>query len=125
MSSVASTVHYIYRGRMNDVKSEISDDDKLKNENPIAYYLKHINNKEIMKELRWNNVSLYRKVHRINYILSFKTKEPLRKCPTCGGKITNDEWGEEYCQRCGLVTRNNYPYLASLPYELPYGLKIV
>ena len=124
--SVASTAYYMYRGRMNDVVITLSDEDeKLKNENPIAYYLKHINDKKIMEELRWQNRELYNKVHRIHYILSFKTNEPLRKCPDCGGKITSNEWGEEYCPKCGLITRNSYKYTAGIIYKLPYGLKIV
>ena len=124
--SVASTAYYNYRGRMNHVVNTLSDEDeKLKNENPLIYYLKHINDKEIMKELRWKNRALYQKVHRIHYILSFKTKEPLRKCPDCGETITSDEWGEEYCPRCGLITRNSYNYTAGEMHELPYGLKIV
>ena len=118
--SVASTDHYNNRGLMN-----VKSDDELKTINPLTYYLKHIGNIELMEELRWENPPLYRKVHRIHYILSFKTKEPLNKCPECGEHITSDEWGEEYCPKCGCVTRNNYNYTSGTKHCLPYGLKIV
>lgn len=119
MINVASTVHYINRERMMP-----NDDEKLKIENPLRYYLNHINDMKIMAELLKENRLLYHKVHRIDYILSFKTKEPLRKCPKCGNPILTGEWGEEYCQKCGVITRNNYPYMAGIQHDLPYGLKL-
>ena len=121
--SVASTDHYIIRRVMN--LDNHDSDEQLKNTNPLRYYLKHIGNDKIMEGLRWDNPMLYRKVHRIHYIRSFKTKEPLWKCPHCGEVITQDEWGEEYCPECGEVTRNNYNYTSGFKHDLRYGLKIV
>lgn len=118
--SVASTDHYISRGIMNVIKN----DDELKNTNPLRYYLENVDNIKIMGELMVENRALYNKVLRMNYIISLKTKEPLRKCPHCHATITNDEWGEEYCPQCGAITRNNYPYMAGQLHDLPYGLKL-
>ncbi len=95
-----------------------------KTENPIQYYLNHIGNQEIMEQLKWENRNLYDKVHRVDYILSFKSTEHLWKCPECDEEIVEDEWGEQYCPSCGLVTRSNYPYVAGIQLEFPYGIKL-
>ena len=43
-----------------------SDDEKLKEENPIKYYLKHYGDQKIMMELRLENRELYDKIHRLH-----------------------------------------------------------
>lgn len=99
--------------------------DATKKEINLSYYLKHTGNPEIMSELRWENPSLYLLVRRLDYILSFSNKEPIYKCPECGADIEVDkDLCEEYCTRCGLVTRNDYPYVASQKYILPYGIRL-
>ena len=108
----------------NDASNPKHSEESEISENPITYYLNHIGNQEIMNKLKWEDPLLYFRVQRISYILSFKSKEPLWKCPHCGEQITEDEWGEEYCPSCGLVTRSNYPYVAGIQFELPYGVKL-
>lgn len=103
---------------------ETIEDDELKKENPIKYYLKHYGDQKIMKELRFENRELYDKIHRLHYILSQCNKEPIWVCPECKGHIAQDEWGEEYCPRCGLVTRSHTNYNAGIQINLPYGLKL-
>lgn len=105
------------------MKHEV-DNEKLKEENPIKYYLQHTGDKKVMKKLRWDNPKLYRAVQRAVYLKQLQSKEPLHRCPKCGDTITCDEWGEEYCPRCGVITRNNYPYTAGVKHDLPYGLKL-
>lgn len=110
-----------------DMKNDnhISDEDeKLKTENPIKYYLKHYNDQKIMFELRQENRELYNKICRLHYILSFQNKEPIWRCPECGEHVNIDEWGEEYCPTCGLVTRTHYNYNAGIQINLPYGIKL-
>lgn len=97
---------------------------KLYEENPIRYYLKHIGNQKIMGELKRTDRELFDKVHRIHYIRSFSNKDPIWKCPECGQDIELDEWGEEYCSKCGLVTRSHTNYNAGIQIYLPYGIKL-
>lgn len=99
-------------------------DTQLKEENPVKYYLKHIGDKQIMETLRWEDIELYNFVQRLHYVQSFQTREPLNKCPKCEEPIEEDEWGEEYCSKCGLVTRSHYPYVASQKIIFPYGIKL-
>lgn len=95
-------------------------------QNLLEYYLDNLDNEEIMEELRWENPSLFRKIQRIHYIDSLRSKEPTGKCPECKSKtiIVDNDTCEEYCENCGLVTRNNYPYVAGIQHELYWGLKI-
>lgn len=102
---------------------KISDDTKLKYEDPVTYYLKHFHNQEIMGELRWCDPYLYLQICRIHFIQQLKDKTPTSKCPECGDEIIQNEWGEEYCNSCGLVTRSTYDYVAGFKIYLPYGLK--
>lgn len=106
---------------MYDEKS--CDDSTLKLDNLIEYYLKNFDNPEIMSELEWDNPSLYRKICRIHYVHSIQCKDNLSKCPDCRSEIIQDEWGEEYCSECGLVTRSYYDYVAGQKVQFPYGLK--
>lgn len=102
---------------------KISDDIKLKYEDPVTYYLKHFHDQEIMGELRWIDPYLYFQIYRIHFIQQLKDKTLTSKCPDCGDEIIQDEWGEEYCNSCGLVTRSTYDYVAGFKIYLPYGLK--
>lgn len=103
--------------------NQLSDDDKLKMENPLQYYLEHIHDKKIMAELAWDDPEFFQHVHRIYFIQQIQNHEPIYKCPECRGKVITDEWGEEYCETCGLVTRTQFPYVAGHKIRLPYGLK--
>lgn len=101
-----------------------SIDDDLKVENPILYYLKNIDDPEIMEELRWEDPGFYEYILRLNYIQSLTNKEPIYKCPLCNHSIITDiDSGEEYCSVCGLVTRTHYPYVAGQRLHLDYGVK--
>lgn len=106
-----------------DMKNDNLYDD-LKEVNPVQYYLKHIGNIKIMAELLKEDRELYNYIHRLDYIRSFRSTEPLHRCPSCKSDITQDEWGEEYCPKCGEVTRGTYPYVAGLPFKFKYGLKL-
>lgn len=108
----------ICNGKINE------DDPQLKLEHPLKYYLENIGNIKVMNELRQENLELYNKIQRISYIKSFQTREKLYLCPECHTSIVEDEWGEQYCPSCGLVTRSHYDYVAGLKFKLPYGLKI-
>ena len=99
------------------------DDAGLKQKNPIKYYLKHYNNKKIMDELRWENPELYNRIQRLHKKWLITNHEPIYKCPECNQNIITDEWGEEYCNNCGLVTRTHYPYVAGQKIHLPFGIK--
>lgn len=98
--------------------------ENLKDENPVQYYLQHIGNIRIMAQLKKDDLELYKYIQRLDYIRSFQTTEPLTRCPSCKSKITQDEWGEEYCPKCGEVTRGTYPYVAGFHFKFKYGLKI-
>ena len=98
-------------------------DDELKETNPVKYYLNHIGNLKIMVQLKQENRELYDFIHRLDYIKSFQNTEPISRCPECNTRINQDEWGEEYCPKCGTVTRSNYPYVAGIPVEFPFGTK--
>lgn len=99
------------------------NDDTLKLENPIKYYLKNFDDEEIMAELRWEDPELYQKILRIVEIDGMKNKQQIYRCPECEKNIITDEWGEEYCSNCGLVTRAHYPYVAGQRINLVFGLK--
>lgn len=100
-----------------------NSDDQLKLEDPITYYLENIDDEEIMNQLRWDDPELYNQILRLNYLQSLTNKEPIYQCPICRGNIITDNWGEEYCSVCGLVTRTQYPYVAGQKIHLDYGLK--
>lgn len=101
-----------------------SDEDlQLKLENPIQYYLKYIDDEEIMAELNWSDPELYHRVMRLDFINKMSNNEPIYRCPECRSNIITDTWGEEYCSNCGLVTRTYYNYVAGKPIKLPFGLK--
>ena len=102
---------------------KISDDDKLKLEDPIKYYLEHIHDEDIMNELKWEDPELYNHIIRLNFIHLMSNHEQIYICPECHKNIITDEWGEEYCSNCGLVTRTYYDYVAGLRLELPFGRK--
>ncbi|KZX11355.1 hypothetical protein MBORA_16000 [Methanobrevibacter oralis] len=104
---------------------KISDDTKLKHESPINYYLKHFHDQEIMAELRWCDPYLYLQICRIHFIQQLKDKTISYKCPECETKtIIENDWGEEYCSKCGLVVRTSFDYVGGLKINLPYGKKI-
>ncbi len=100
-----------------------SDDENLKLENPIKYYLNIFHDKKIMNTLKWEDPYLYSIIERLHYINQLKNKDNTHICPECKGNITSDEDGEEFCTSCGLVTRTFYPYVAGQKITLPYGLK--
>lgn len=51
--------------------------------------------------------------------------EQLDICPECESKtIIENDWGEEYCSKCGLVVRTSFDYVGGLKINLPYGKKI-
>lgn len=103
-----------------------SDDNQLKNINPVSYYLKNFNNPEIqeeLKELSWSDPYLYEHIIRLNYINQISNHQNIHQCPECENNIITNEWGEEYCETCGLVTRTNYNYVAGQKINLPFGLK--
>lgn len=114
----------MYREEMKNDNLTSDTDEELKENNPIKYYLKHIGNQKVMAELKRTDKDLYDKVQRLDYILSFANKEPIWKCPECKEHINIDEWGEEYCPECGLITRTHYKYNAGIQIRLPYGIKL-
>ena len=96
----------------------------------IEFYLEHYDDKEIMFELWLYDPIFYLRVKdayphwkRVKYIKLCKNHEPIYNCPECGAEITTDEWGEEYCSICGLITRTHYNYVAGLQFEVPFGIK--
>lgn len=102
-----------------------NDDEKLKLEDPIRYYLKHSDDEEIMTQLKWEDYEFYQLVIRLIFLDQAINHEPIWRCPECGAYVTIDkDKSEEYCPSCGLITRNCYPYTAGNKYELPYGLRL-
>ena len=77
-----------------------------------------------MERLRWEDIELYNLVQRLHFLKSFQNTEPIYNCPECGEDIREDEWGEEYCPQCGLITRSHSTYTAGRKFELPFGLKL-
>ena len=102
-------------------------DEKLKEENPIKYYLKHYGDQKIMMELRLENRELYNKIHRLHYILSMQSKEPVWKCPECNTKTIklSENRSYEYCTKCGLITRVSIEYAASQKLNIAYGILLI
>ena len=105
------------------LENYIDDDLQQRLVNPIKYYLNHIDDKEIMIELARDDPYLYQHVKRLDFIDKIGSHEKLYQCPECRSSIITDEWGEEYCETCGLVTRSHYNYVAGQKINLPYGLK--
>ena len=101
----------------------IDDNLKLLLENPTQYYLEHIDDDQIMMELAMEDLDLYLHVLRLDFIHKMTNHEPIYKCPECQSIIVTDEWGEEYCSKCGLVTRSYYDYVAGMSIKVPFGLK--
>lgn len=99
-----------------------SDDDELI-ENPIRYYLENINNLRVMSQLYKEDTELYHHILRLDWISKMSNHEPIYVCPNCQGSIITDEWGEEYCSHCGLVTRTQTQYVAGQKIFLPFGIK--
>ena len=118
-----STIVYQEEDYIELCNDKISDDDQLKLENPTEYYLKNIKDPEIMDELRWEDPYFYDYILRLHFINEMQNHENIYRCPECRGNIITDDWGEEYCTNCGLVTRTHYPYTAGQPISLPYGIK--
>lgn len=77
-----------------------------------------------MDELKWEDPYFYDTIIRLHYIKQMQNHDNIYMCPECQGDIITDEAGEEYCNECGLITRNCYPYTAGTKYELPYGLRL-
>lgn len=103
---------------------KICDDTIL--DHPVSYYIKNFNNQNVQIELfklRLVDSDLYQYICRLHFIYSISNKEPINQCPVCGGEIITDEWGEEYCNQCGLVTRTHYDYAAGVKIFLDFGLK--
>lgn len=92
--------------------------------NPTKYYLNHIDDEEIMLELARDDPYLFQHVIRQDYIQKISSHERLYQCPECQSNIVQDEWGEQYCPNCGVVTRSHSRYVAGFKHELSYGLKI-
>ena len=92
-------------------------------ENPTKYYLQHFYDQEIMDHLKWVDPYQYLDVIRLHFIKQMTNHENINTCPECKGNIITDEWGEEYCEECGLVTRTHYPYIAGQKITLDYGIK--
>ena len=101
----------------------IDEDLKQKLENPTQYYLDHIHDEKIMLELAGGDIEYYQYILRLDFIDKMSNHEHIYQCPECQGNIITDIWGEEYCEKCGLVTRTHYPYVASQRITLDYGLK--
>ena len=89
----------------------------------LSYYWQHRNDIKTMSKLIRCNHELYSQLQRLIYIDSFKNKDKIYVCPECRSSIVSDEWGEEYCSNCGLVTRTHYQYTAGQRLVLDYGLK--
>ena len=53
--------------------------------------------------------------------------ENTDKCPECKTLtiVRSENGSEEYCTKCGLITRASYNYQAGIKFELPYGLLII
>ena len=105
------------------LENYIDDDLQLLLENPTKYYLDHIDDIEIMMELARDDLDLYIHVTRLDFIRKMSNHEKIYHCPECHSNIIKDEWGEEYCETCGLVTRTHYNYTAGQKISLPFGLK--
>ena len=88
----------------------------------LDYYLHKATKKE-WALLKWVKPDVYIIIKRKKYISECVNHEPIHICPECGGNIISDEWGEEYCNTCGLVTRSYYDHVAGQPIILPFGLK--
>lgn len=101
----------------------IDDDLRLKLENPKKYYLDHITDEEIMVELIMDDPYLYQHIMRLDFINKIRNHDKIYQCPECRSNIITDEWGEEYCETCGLITRTHYNYTAGHRITLPFGLK--
>ena len=99
------------------------DDAQLKLENPTKYYLKNIDDPEIMGELKWEDPYFYEYILRLHFIQKMQNHQNIYRCPECRGNIITDESGEEYCNDCGLITRTHYPYVAGQRIIVDYGLK--
>ena len=106
------------------MKNDTLHENYEKEENTLTYYLQHIGNQKIMERLRWEDIELYNLVQRLHFLKSFQNTEPIYNCPECGEDIREDEWGEEYCPQCGLITRSHSTYTAGRKFELPFGLKL-
>lgn len=108
-------------------EKEQDPDERLKEENPIKYYLKHYGNQKIMMELRLKNRELYNHIHRLHYIQSMQSKEPTWKCPECKTKTIklSENRSYEYCTRCGLITRASIEYAKGHKINLPYGILLI
>ena len=92
-------------------------------EKPVQYYEKHKD--DLLHELEWIAPNLYEWLLRMVFIYTLGNKEPIWKCPECGGviEVDNDKC-EEYCETCGLITRSTYPYTAGIKFDLPYGVRL-
>lgn len=101
----------------------IDDDLKLRLENPTKYYLNHIHDEEIMIELIREDPYLFQHVIRLDFINKISNHDNIHQCRECRGSIIKDESGEEYCEKCGLVTRTHIAYVAGQRISLPFGLK--
>ena len=73
------------------------------------------------------NRELYNKIHRLHYVLSMRSKDPIWKCPECNTKTIelSENRSYEYCTRCGLITRASIEYAASHKINLPYGILLI
>ena len=101
---------------------DVVEDYDLLIENPLKYYHEH---KDELDTLEWLSPEIYNWLMRVKFIDSIRNKEPISKCPECGGEIEVDkDKCEEYCESCGLITRNPYPYTAGQEYILPYGVRL-
>lgn len=106
---------------------KICDDNTLKTENPISYYLQNFKDEEVQKELSelaWTDHDLYQRILRLHFIYEMSNHEHINTCPECHSIIITDEWGEEYCSNCGIVTRSFYQYVAGQKIKLHYGCKV-
>lgn len=101
----------------------LDDDLQLRLENPTKYYLDHINDEQVMIELVLEDPYLYQHVMRLDFINKMSNHENIHQCPECRSNIITDEFGEEYCETCGLITRTHIPYVAGQRINLPFGLK--
>ena len=108
----------------NATKKKSIKNEHLETEDKITYYLSNIDNEEVMEDLRWISPNLFLKIMRLSYINTFRNKEPISTCPECHEKTILLDDGEEYCEKCGLVTRNNYPYTAGFKHYLEYGVRL-
>ena len=73
--------------------------------------MKHYENK------RWLNPRLF-------YLKTFVIPQPTT-CPECGNPLTtNEDEDETICTHCGLVTSASIGYVAGIPIDLPYGIRL-